>query len=66
VLRINNIYRLLNSGGVLVFSQEHPLNTCFSNGSRWTKDENGNKLFANIARYIAICSISRIFCLLKP
>ncbi len=66
VLRINNIYRLLNSGGVLVFSQEHPLNTCFSNGSRWTKDENGNKLFANIARYIAICSISLIFCLLKP
>ena len=48
---INNIYRLLNSGGVLVFSQEHPLNTCFSNGSRWTKDENGNKLFANIASY---------------
>ena len=51
MLRINNIYRLLNSGGVLVFSQEHPLNTCFSNGSRWTKDENGNKLFANIASY---------------
>lgn len=48
---INNIYRLLNDGGVLVFSQEHPINTCFSNGSRWTKDENGNKLFANISNY---------------
>ena len=48
---IKNIYRLLNDGGVLVFSQEHPLNTCFSTGSRWTKDENGNKLFANISNY---------------
>ena len=48
---IKNIYKLLNDGGVLVFSQEHPINTCFSNGSRWTKDENGNKLFANISKY---------------
>lgn len=48
---INNIFRLLNDGGVLAFSQEHPINTCFSNGSRWTKDENGNKLFANISKY---------------
>lgn len=45
------IYRLLNDGGVLVFSQEHPINTCFSIGSRWTKDENGNKLFANVSDY---------------
>ena len=48
---IKNIYRLLNDGGVLVFSQEHPINTCFSTGSRWTKDENGEKLFANISNY---------------
>lgn len=48
---IKNIYRLLNDSGVLVFSQEHPINTCFSDGSRWTKDENGNKLFANISNY---------------
>ena len=48
---IKNIYRLLNDGGVLAFSQEHPINTCFSNGSRWTKDENGEKLFANISNY---------------
>lgn len=48
---ITNIYRLLNGGGVLAFSQEHPINTCFSNGSRWTKDEKGEKLFANISNY---------------
>lgn len=48
---IKNIYRLLKDGGVLVFSQEHPINTCFSVGSRWTIDENGNKLFANISNY---------------
>ena len=48
---INNIYRLLNDGGVLLFSQEHPFNTCFSDGSRWTTDENGQKLFANISNY---------------
>ena len=48
---IKNIYRLLNDGGFLVFSQEHPINTCFSTGSRWTKDENGEKLFANISNY---------------
>ena len=42
---IKNIYRLL------AFSQEHPINTCFSNGSRWTIDENGEKLFANISNY---------------
>ena len=39
------------SNQVLVFSQEHPINTCFSTGSRWTKDENGNKLFANVSDY---------------
>lgn len=48
---VNNIYNLLNDGGVLVFSQEHPINTCFSSGSRWTKDENGRKLYANVEYY---------------
>lgn len=46
-----NVYNLLNKNGVFVFSQENPLNTCFSGGSRWTKDENGNKLCANISNY---------------
>ena len=48
---VNNIYNLLNDGGVLVFSQEHPINTCFSSGSRWTKDENSKKLYANVEYY---------------
>ncbi len=46
-----NVYALLKAGGSFVFSQENPLNTCFSAGSRWTRDEQGNKLFANISNY---------------
>lgn len=48
---VHNIYALLNGNGVFVFSQENPLNTCYSSGKRWTKDENGKKLFANISNY---------------
>ena len=48
---VRNVYNLLSKNGVFVFSQENPLNTCFSNGSRWTKDENGNKLYSNISNY---------------
>lgn len=44
-------YRILNNGGYLIFSQEHPLNTCFEYGERWTKDENGKKIYANISNY---------------
>jgi len=46
-----DVFNLLNENGLFLFSQEHPLNTCFSEGSRWTKDEKGNKLFANISNY---------------
>lgn len=45
------IYRLLKMDGKFIFSQEHPLNTCFTYGKRWTKDENGNKIYANISNY---------------
>ena len=48
---VHDIHELLKDGGVFVFSQVHPLNTCFSGGDRWTRDENGRKLFANIANY---------------
>ena len=47
----SDVFNLLNENGLFVFSQEHPLNTCFSEGNRWTKDEKGNKLFANISNY---------------
>lgn len=46
-----NVFALLRDGGYFVFSQENPINTCFSGGSRWTRDEEGNKLFANLANY---------------
>lgn len=48
---IKNVYEKLNRGGVFVFSQENPLCTCHSGGNRWTRDENGNKLYMNLANY---------------
>ena len=49
---VKDVYRLLSDGGIFLFSQEHPLATCYSgSGDRWTRDENGKKLFANIANY---------------
>lgn len=48
---IHNIYALLKEDGDFVFSQENPLNTCFSDGQRWTRDETGKKLYANISNY---------------
>ncbi len=48
---VNNVFHLLNQNGIFVFSQENPLNTCFSNGERWTKDAQGKKLYANISNY---------------
>lgn len=48
---VRNIHNLLVENGVFVFSQEHPLNSCHSGGDRWTRDENGNKLYMNLANY---------------
>ncbi|SEK68295.1 Ubiquinone/menaquinone biosynthesis C-methylase UbiE [Butyrivibrio sp. ob235] len=49
---VANVYRLLSDGGIFLFSQEHPINTCFSGEfDRWTCDENGTKIYANIANY---------------
>ena len=48
---IENIYNLLDEGGVFVFSQENPLCTSHSGGDRWTRDENGKKLHVNLANY---------------
>ena len=45
------VFGLLNPGGVFVFSQENPINTCFSTGERWTRDEKGNKIYANLSNY---------------
>lgn len=48
---ISSIYKMLKDGGMFVFSQENPLCTCHSGGNRWTRDENGNKLYMNLANY---------------
>lgn len=49
---VGNVYRLLSDGGIFLFSQEHPLATCYSgSGDRWTRDENGRKLHVNISNY---------------
>ena len=48
---VKNIFDLLNEDGIFLFSQENPLCTCFSGGNRWTKDENGNKLYINLSNY---------------
>lgn len=47
----DEVYRLLDKGGYFIFSQEHPLNTCFNYGDRWTRDEHGKKMFANVSEY---------------
>lgn len=46
-----DLFALLKPDGLFVFSQENPINTCFSGGDRWTRDEQGNKLHANLANY---------------
>ena len=48
---VKNVFDRLSEGGIFIFSQEHPLVTCHSRGSRWTKDENGEKLYVNLANY---------------
>ncbi|MBQ4563003.1 MAG: class I SAM-dependent methyltransferase [Lachnospiraceae bacterium] len=48
---VSDIYGMLSENGVFIFSQEHPINTCFSGGDRWTRDENGRKLHANLSGY---------------
>lgn len=48
---IKDIYNILEDGGYLVFSQEHPLATSYSTGERWTKNNKGEKIYANISNY---------------
>ena len=48
---LKNVHRLLVPGGEFIFSQEHPINTCHPGGDRWTRDENGLKLYVNLADY---------------
>lgn len=51
-LLISNIRKLLKPDGILLFSQEHPYTTAPKKGRAWTKDENGNKLYAHLSDYM--------------
>ena len=48
---VHDVRGLLNDGGLFIFSQEHPVNSCYGGGERWTKDENGTKIYSNLANY---------------
>ena len=48
---IGNAYQLLEPQGELIFSQEHPLDTAYWSGEKWTRDEAGRKLYLNLANY---------------
>ncbi len=48
----NDIYKLLEQGGELIFSMSHPVTTSFTGEyPRWTKDDKGKKLYANLENY---------------
>lgn len=51
-LLILNIRKLLKSDGILLFSQEHPCTTAPKKGCVWTKNEEGNKLYAHLSDYM--------------
>ena len=42
---------LLNTDGLFIFSQEHPLTTAPMCGAKWTKDETGKRLHYNLTDY---------------
>jgi SAM-dependent methyltransferase len=48
---VRNIYEKLTEGGVFIYSQESPMSTCYSGGSRWTTDEDGVKIHLNLSNY---------------
>jgi 2-polyprenyl-3-methyl-5-hydroxy-6-metoxy-1,4-benzoquinol methylase len=48
---VSNIYNMLDTEGIYIFSQENPLCTCHSGGNRWTRDEQGNKIHLNLSDY---------------
>ena len=49
---VRKIYDKLNTDGCFIFSQENPINTTYCGGiPRWTKDENGKKIYVNLANY---------------
>lgn len=48
---VSDIYNMLDTEGIFLYSQENPLCTCHSGSNRWTRDEQGNKIHLNLANY---------------
>ena len=49
---VQNIHDALRPGGFFIFSQEHPVCTCYpKNHARWTKDNAGGKICYNMSGY---------------
>lgn len=50
---LREVYQLLKNDGYLLFSQEHPLSTCYDDqhGTRWEKDANSVKVSARVLDY---------------
>lgn len=49
---VKKIYDKLDTGGNFIFSQENPINTTYSGEiPRWTRDENGKKIYVNLSNY---------------
>ncbi|MDO5054927.1 class I SAM-dependent DNA methyltransferase [Pasteurella oralis] len=48
---LNDIYQKLNANGYLLFSQEHPIVTCYQGGERWEKDHNKQQIAYRLNYY---------------
>lgn len=48
---ITDIYKLLNHGGELLYSQEHPIITATIGGGYWNKNEQGEKVSYTFSNY---------------
>ncbi|VEI59058.1 putative methyltransferase [Pasteurella multocida] len=48
---LSDIHQKLNPNGYLVFSQEHPIVTCYQGGDRWEKDENKQQVAYRLNYY---------------
>ncbi|MFZ7259868.1 class I SAM-dependent methyltransferase [Avibacterium avium] len=46
-----DIYAKLNTNGTLIFSQEHPIVTCYQGGERWEKDQHKQQLAYRLNYY---------------
>ncbi|MGX3066240.1 class I SAM-dependent DNA methyltransferase [Ursidibacter arcticus] len=48
---LQRIHSKLAPNGTLVFSQEHPITTCFREGERWVKDQNKQQIAYRLSFY---------------